>query len=126
MRRFRFWRPRRTLLVVTAIAIGLATLVGAFSPSPGMVVQASVVFDDNDDDEDEDEEDREIEGQVVSIDKSKNPPELVVGTIDGEVVVRMLKTDEIDIQGVKVGDYVNIDGEKIHELLFEGTYIERR
>jgi hypothetical protein len=32
-----------------------------------MVVQASVVFDDNDD-EDEDEEDREIEGQVVSID----------------------------------------------------------
>lgn len=90
-----------------------------------MVVQASVVFDDNDDD-DEDEEDREIEGQVVSIDKSKSPPGLVVGTIDGEVVVRMLKTDEIDIQGVTVGDYVNVDGEKIHELLFEGTYIERR
>ena len=35
----------------------------------------------------------------------------------------MLKTDEIAINGVGVGDYVELTGEKINELLFEATEI---
>jgi hypothetical protein len=53
----------------------------------------------------------------------KNPPELIVGTVDGRAVVRVLKTDEISRNGVGVGDYIELTGEKINEQLFEATEI---
>ena len=37
--------------------------------------------------------------------------------------MRVLKTDEIAMNGVHVGDYVELTGEKVNELLFEATEI---
>jgi hypothetical protein len=119
----------RALLVVALLALGLNTLASTFSASPESVALASVAAggdNDEDNDQNESEEDRTIEGGVIRIHKDRNPPELILGNIDGEVTVRMLKTDEIDIHGVQVNDYLSIDGEKIHEFLFEGTTIEKR
>ncbi len=121
----------RALLMVALLAMGLNILASTFSTPPASVALASVAAgDDEDEDEDNDqgegEADRELEGTVESIDKSKNPPEAIVRNIDGPVVVKMLKTDEFDIQGIKVGDYVSFEGEKIHELLFEASTVEKK
>ena len=42
--------------------------------------------------------DRVLQGQVLEIDTIKNPPELVLGSVDGKTIVRVLKTDEILVQ----------------------------
>ena len=120
-------RTRRAILVgaVATVAIG-AMLPGAGVP----VVGASAAHEkDKDKEKDKkerrrDDDDRVAEGQVLAIDTSADPPELLVGTGDGEMVVRMLKTDEIAITGVSVGDYVRLEGEKIHELLFEAQQLD--
>ncbi len=119
----------RALLVVALLAMGLNILASTFSTSPASVALASVAAgddEDEDNDQGESEADRELEGTVEAIDKSKNPPEAIVRNIDGPVVVKMLKTDEFDIQGIKVGDYVSFEGEKIHELLFEASTVEKK
>ena len=120
-------RTRRAVLVgaVATMAIG-AMLPGAGVP----VVGASAAHEkDKEKEKDKkerrrDDDDRVAEGQVLAIDTSADPPELLVGTGDGEMVVRMLKTDEIAITGVSVGDYVRLEGEKIHELLFEAQQLD--
>ena len=71
----------------------------------------------------DEDEDHTLNGQVLEINTDKNPPEMIVGTIDGEALVRVLKTDEIALNGVKVGDYVELNGEKLDELLFEAAQI---
>jgi hypothetical protein len=70
------------------------------------------------------DEDHVARGMVLGIDTLKDPPELTLGGADGEMIVRVLKTDEIAIQGVKLCDHLKLDGEKIHEYLFEATQIE--
>lgn len=67
--------------------------------------------------------DHVLNAQVLEIDTLKDPPEMVVGSVDGQTVVRVLKTDEIAINGVGIGDYVELNGEKINEQLFEATQI---
>ncbi len=120
-------RTRRALLVGAVATVAL----GALLPSVGVpVVRASAAHDkDKDRKKDKkerrhDDDDRVAEGQVLAIDTSADPPELLVGTGDGEMVVRMLKTDEIALTGVSVGDYVRLEGEKIHELLFEAQQLD--
>src|SRR6266545_8336841 len=66
-------------------------------------------------------EDFVLNGQVLEIDTHKDPPEMIVGTVDGRALVRVLKTDEIARNGVGIGDSVELTGEKINELLFEAT-----
>ena len=66
-------------------------------------------------------EDRELAGQVLEINTLKDPPELYVANADGIVTVKMLKTDEIARNGVRLGDHISAIGEKINELLFEAT-----
>jgi len=129
------WRRGRALLLVTATAVAFGTIGATFSASGVPVAQAGVAQDDKDKDnkksdrdkaktEKEQEADRVAEGQVLLIDTLKNPPELLLGTGDGEMVVKMFKTDEIALHGVKLGDYVKVDGEKVHELLFEAQMLE--
>jgi hypothetical protein len=120
-------RTRRALLVGAVATVAL----GALLPGVGVpVVRASPAHDKDKDrkkDKQErrhDDDDRVAEGQVLAIDTSTDPPELLVGTGDGEMVVRMLKTDEIALTGVSVGDYVRLEGEKIHELLFEAQQLD--
>jgi hypothetical protein len=120
-------RTRRAILVgaVATVALG-ALLPGEEVP----VVRASVAHEKDEDkkkDKQErrrDDDDRVAEGQVLAIDASADPPELLVGTGDGEMVVKLLKTDEIALTGVNVGDYVRLEGEKIHELLFEAQQLD--
>lgn len=122
-----FRRFGHMLLLLAAIAVGIAGLVSTLSPMGPSVALASVVMDNDNDDGDNDNDDdanRILEGTVVSIDRTKNPPEMVLANLDGNVLVKMFKTDEFDITGVKVGDYVSVDGEKINTFLFESNKIE--
>jgi len=112
-------------------------LVGSFLNSslplyrPG-TVEASTSFSKDKDKEkekdkknnrDDHDEDHILNGQVLAVDSDKDPPEMIVESIDGPTVVRVLKTDEIAMNGVGVGDYVELNGEKVNEQLFEATQI---
>jgi len=119
------------LLGVLILALATTAVLASPQPDPGMVVFAKDDDDDDkndretdDDDDNESENERELRGQVLEIYKDRKPPELIVATIDGKVTVKVLRSGEIDREGVKPGDHVSLDGEKIHELLFEATDIE--
>ena len=73
--------------------------------------------------EKQENEDRVINGQVLDIDTLKDPPEIILGSVDGQTVVRVLKTDEIARNGVGLGDFIEADGEKVHEQLFLATQL---
>ncbi len=120
-------RTRRALLVGAVATV----VLGAMLPGVGVPVVGASVAHDKDKDRKKDKkarrhdgDDRVAEGQVLAIDTSADPPELLTGTGNGEMVVRMLKTDEIALTGVSVGDYVWLEGEKIHELLFEAQQLD--
>jgi ribosomal protein L12E/L44/L45/RPP1/RPP2 len=129
------WSTAKEVSRLLLIAMLVSAAIGVLAPftvtSP---VQASVLADKKDEKEKNDQKDKKnqdddrgedfvLNGQVLEIDTSKDPPEMVVGTVDGRAIVRVLKTDEIVINGVGVGDYVELTGEKINELLFEATQI---
>jgi len=133
MQRTQVWRVVRMWLVGLVIftaATALSTVLpGVGTPTAEASVAQSVTFkDDKDKDKkdknaEQDDDDHSLNGQVLEINTLKDPPEMIIGSVDGQVVVRMLKTDEIARNGVKIGDYVEVVGEKIHELLFEATEI---
>jgi ribosomal protein L12E/L44/L45/RPP1/RPP2 len=119
------------VLTATAVSFGMVT-PGADTP----VAAASPANDKKDDKDSKNKNDKKdnkqdddrgddyvLNGQVLEVHTEKNPPELIVGTVDGRARVRVLKTDEIARNGVGVGDYIELTGEKINELLFEATEI---
>jgi len=135
MREREGWSVAKEVSRLLLIAVIVSAVIGVLAPftviSP---VQASVLTDKKDEKEkkeksekknkdDDRGEDFVLNGQVLEIDTRKDPPELVIGTVDGRATVRVLKTDEIAINGVGVGDYVELTGEKVNELLFEATEI---
>ena len=108
----RFWRFGRTLLLSGVIATAFTALPIATSVAPAPVALARDSDDDRLDNVDEDDrDDRNLEGQVIELYPDRNPPEMVVAQLGGNVTARILKTDEIAIQGVKVGDHVHLEGE---------------
>ena len=131
MERRPIWHAARMLAVGVALAAALSLLSGAFPGVDTPIAEAGVAQGKDDDKKDkkdrdrnqDDDEDHTLNGQVLAINADKDPPEMIVGTIDGEALVRVLKTDEIALNGVKVGDYVELNGEKLDELLFEATQI---
>ena len=131
MERRPIWHAARMLAVGIALATALSLLGGALPGAGTPIAEAGVSQGKDDDKKDkkdrdrnqDDDEDHTLNGQVLAINPDKDPPEMVVGTIDGEALVRVLKTDEIALNGVKVGDYVELNGEKLDELLFEATQI---
>jgi hypothetical protein len=84
----------------------------ATSSTPVPVALAS---DDNDNRHstasEDDGEERNLEGQVIELYSDREPPEMVVAQLGGDITARVLKTDEIAIWGVQVGDYVHLQGE---------------
>jgi hypothetical protein len=132
MQHIQVWRVARMWLV-GLVMVAAATALSGVLPGVGtQTAEASVAQDKQDDkdkekkeqqQEQQEDEDHTLNGQVLDINTLKDPPEMIVGSVDGEVVVRVLKTDEIALNGVQVGDYVELDGEKIHEQLFEATQI---
>jgi hypothetical protein len=122
------WRVARTLLV-GLLMVGASTVL---VPGGTSVVEAGVAQDKKDDKDDKKkakekeqafDEDHTLNGQVLEINTLKDPPELTIGTVDGPAIVRVLKTDEIALNGARIGDFVELDGEKINEQLFEATQI---
>lgn len=128
----RLWSIGRAVLLGLVITSVTTAVMPLLPMNQQATVEASVAFD-KDDDKDKDEEkerrekaeneDRVINGQVLEIDTLKNPPELIIGSVDGHTVVRVMKTDEIALNGIHLGDYIEADGEKIHEQLFEATQL---
>jgi hypothetical protein len=70
------------------------------------------------------DEDRNVEGQVVFVNREVDPPEVGLANVDGTLVIRVVKTDEVDIWVPREGDYIRANGEKLHELLFEANELE--
>jgi hypothetical protein len=110
-----------TLLFGSVLALGLFFSVG--------VPTAALADDDDDDDDDDDnedelDEDHEARGQVLEIYPDRVPPELVIANVDGKMTVKVIKTDQLRASGVKLGDHVSVDGEKISEVLFEAYTID--
>jgi hypothetical protein len=133
MNRSTLWRLGRALFF-GAVLITSTSALAVTLPSSGpsiQVAEASVVMKDDDDkDKDknknkgsDDDQDHVITGQVLEIDTLKDPPELILGSVDGETVIRVIKTDEILINGVRLGDYIQANGEKQSERLFEATQL---
>ena len=122
------WRLARALTLVAAVAFATASV------GPAIVGDVPTALANKHKDNDKDEkskknadkdrdEDRVLRGQVLEIDTLKAPPELIIGTTDGPSVVKVFKTDEIAMNGVRLGDHIEINGEKISEVLFEATEI---
>jgi hypothetical protein len=123
-------RRLRTAILIALIAGGTAVAPTAFSTTSVRVAEATVLQEkdkDKDKKDDkksqgsDDDEDHVLNGQVLEINTLKDPPELIVGSVDGQTVIRVLKTDEIALNGVRIGDYIEAKGEKQHEQLFEAT-----
>jgi hypothetical protein len=122
----------RALSASLVIAFSITAMAPMLSTPERSTAEASVAFDKSDSKDKEkkekaqersQQEDRVLNGQVLEINTLKDPPELIVGSVDGETVVRVLKTDEIAMNGVHVGDSIEADGEKINEQLFEATQL---
>ena len=122
----------RAVLLSLIITFTAPAIVHLLAISQHATVEATVSFgkgDDKDKDKEKakqekaENEDRVLNGQVLEIDTLKNPPEIIIGSVDGQTVIRVLKTDEIALNGIRLGDYIEANGEKLHEQLFEATQL---
>ena len=132
MDRRRLWRSVRSVFLAAILVSASIGVVTPLLDGATRVAEAGVAAgkkDDKDDKrkdkqrDDDRGDDFVLNGQVLEVHEEKEPPELVVGTVDGPAVVRILKTDEIARNGVRPGDHVELTGEKINEQLFEATEI---
>ena len=133
MDRTSFWRLGRALFFGAALLTGTSALAVTLPSSGASVTVAEATVLQKDDDKkdkdknknrgSDDDEDHVVRGQVLEIDTLKDPPELIMGSVDGQTVIRVLKTDEIAINGVRLGDYIEANGEKVSEVLFEATQL---
>jgi hypothetical protein len=64
-------------------------------------------------------DDHQTSGQVMDINTLKDPPEMWIANTDGVVHVRMLTTDLIAKNAVRLGDFVTVIGEKVSEVKFD-------
>src|SRR3954447_15413853 len=107
----------------------LAVVIGLAAPGIGLAADKN----NNDDDKDhkgkrEEEQSeqfrsqrdhRQTSGQVLDINTLKDPPEMWIANTDGVVHVRMLTTDLIEKNAVRLGDYVTVIGDKVSEVEFD-------
>ena len=124
-------RRLRALVLVLALTLGASSLEVAVSSSQVSVARAQEAKrgDKNDSKDNknighDDDEDHVARGQVISINTLADPPELTLAGFDGEMIVRVLKTDEIALNGVRLCYHIEVESEKIHEYLFEATKID--
>ena len=128
----RRWRWPRALVLALALALGASSfdLAGSsFQVSVARAQETEKRGDKNDPKSNknignDDDADHFARGQVIGINTLADPPELTLASFDGEMLVRVLKTDEIALNGVKLCYHIQLEGEKIHEYLFEATKLE--
>jgi hypothetical protein len=121
----------RRLLRAMVLAVALTVVVSGWEVVSAPAVSVALAGNNDDKDKkdnsnkgDDGDEDHVARGMVLGIDTLKDPPELILAGADGEMVVRVLKTDEIALNGVRLCDHLKVEGEKIHEYLFEATQID--
>jgi hypothetical protein len=128
------WRRRRwprALVLALALVLGVSSMEIALSSVQASVARAQEEkrgdkndAKDNKNIGNDDDEDHFARGQVIGINTLKDPPELKLASYDGEMIVRVMKTDEIALNGIKLCWHIQMEGEKIHEYLFEATKLE--
>jgi hypothetical protein len=69
-------------------------------------------------------DDEHVEGNVVEVHPDDRPPYIVIANRDGLVKVELYKDAAQVAEDIKVGDYLEADGEKQHEQLFHATDVE--
>jgi hypothetical protein len=107
----------------------LALVIGLAMPGVGFAADKNDKDDDKDHKGKREEErseqfrsqrdDRQTTGQVLEINTLKDPPEMWIANMDGIVHVKMLTTDLIAKNAVRLGDHVTVIGEKVSEVEFE-------
>ena len=70
------------------------------------------------------EDDYRIEGDVTDVACGDSPKTVTLVNRDGLVTVRLYRDAENACDSIRVGDYLTVEGEKIHELLFEATDVD--
>src|SRR3954469_4813382 len=68
-------------------------------------------------------DERNIEGSIVEINESTNPPQAFVGMVGGGVWARIYN-DQIHNSGAAVGDYVKMQGEYAEHGIFDAYQID--
>lgn len=66
-------------------------------------------------------DDKRLSGEVLAINTLVEPHEIILGTVDGRVTVKMFGKEGpflVKQSGVKVKDYIEVSGYKEHESLF--------
>jgi len=66
-------------------------------------------------------DDTHVEGNVVEAHSEARPPYVVIANRDGLVEVRLLGEAATSAGSIQVGDYLQVEGEKQTEALFEAT-----
>jgi hypothetical protein len=69
-------------------------------------------------------DDESIEGDVLETRCDDPWPSVVIANRDGQVEVRLIKDAQKACSSLQVGDYLEADGEKQHELLFYADSVE--
>jgi hypothetical protein len=122
----------------TATSSPTSTPIATFTPTatPTLLPQVPLPEDDTDKPRKLTEEERQqrqhtntgnkadvdTEGNVLEVHLDASPPYIVIGNRDGLVVVRLLCGDQCPT--IRVGDYVQIEGTKEHEQLYDAEEVD--
>ena len=127
-----FGRFARASLIAGGIAtaIALPSLVGAplmpqnADPGARVAMAAPAAGNDNNDDPTNDNSaERNIERQVIELHDNLSPPEALVGMVGGNVWAR-LYNNQLQNSGVRLGDYVKMQGEYGERGMFDAYHID--
>ena len=115
---------RETLSRLARRVALLLLVLGLALPSIGYAVEDDKDHKGRKEEEQSDQfrsrrDDHQMSGQVLEINSLKDPPEISLANVDGVVKVRMLTTDLISKNAVRLGDHVTVIGEKISEVEFD-------
>jgi hypothetical protein len=69
-------------------------------------------------------DDTRTEGAVLRLDCAARPPTVIIGAMDGEIVLRLHGDAASTCAGLTPGAYVLAEGEKVHELLYDVDYLD--
>ena len=129
-----FGRLARALLLTGGLATALALPSIAGTPlmpsdngTSARVVMAAPMLDNDDDGNDDpsndNSEERNIEGQVLELNKDSNPPMALIGMVGGNVWARIYN-DQLNRSGIGLGDYVHMQGEYGEKGIFDAYQVD--
>jgi hypothetical protein len=127
-----FGRFARALLLIGGIAIAVAlpgfvgTPLTSLNADPGARIAMAAPAQDNDNNDDptnDNSDERNIEGSVTELDDKASPPQAFVDMVGGGVWAR-LYNDQLQRSGVKLGDYVHMQGEFVEHGIFDAYQVD--